>query len=79
MLTKYEKTVIVGLRANHLSKGATSDSSIDETNLIKIAEKELENKTLPYIINRKFSDNKVISYKISDFKTISELVPKTFK
>ena len=78
-LTKYEKTVIVGLRATHLSKGAVSTINTDSNNIIDIAKKELEEKSLPYIINRKFPDKKVISYKITDFKNIDELVPKTFQ
>jgi DNA-directed RNA polymerase subunit K/omega len=59
-LTKYEKTKLVSARVQQLSHGApplTSVSELDSESqffLHKVAEKELLEQKLPYILSRKF-------------------------
>mgnify|MGYP000212190057 CR=1 FL=1 len=91
ILTKFERTNIIGLRATHLSMGSKplidniDDYSInDNIDLIKIAEIELDNtinnkgKPLPYTIIRKFPENKIETIKLEQFQNTNDLIPKTF-
>ena len=54
-LSKYEKTLILGLRAQQLTlrSPALIDIPKDVDSVLKIAELELEQKKLPFIIKRK--------------------------
>ena len=66
-LTKYERTRILGVRADQIARGAPP--TVDITGLIeplKIAEKELREKTLPIIISRTKPNGKVVDIKIED-------------
>lgn len=58
LLSKYEKTSIVGLRAQQIAYGAKPSISVPKniTNTIEIAEIELSQRKIPYIIRRKFGD-----------------------
>ncbi len=53
-LTNFEKTKIIGLRANQLSKGSSPFISVPKhiTDVKDIARLELEQKRLPFIIKR---------------------------
>jgi DNA-directed RNA polymerase subunit K/omega len=58
VLTKFEKTSIIGKRANILSRGIKTllklPDNIDKCDYIKIAELELNAHLIPFIIRRKF-------------------------
>jgi len=58
LLSKYEKTSIVGLRAQQIAYGAKPSITVPKhiTNTIDIAEMELTQRKIPYIIRRKFGD-----------------------
>jgi len=59
-LTKYERTHVIGLRAEQLARGAqafvdveaTSSSTVDSDIFYNIAERELDQKKLPFIVVR---------------------------
>lgn len=71
-LTKYEKTRILGVRTKQLNQGAEPFIQI-ETTLIDsevIAEKELENKMLPFIIVRPLPSGKKEFWKLEDLEYI---------
>ena len=67
-LTLYEKTKIIGLRANQLSQGSKPFISIPEhiTNVRDIARLELEQKRLPYIIKRPMANGKYEYWRLMD-------------
>ena len=54
-LSKYERTLIIGLRAQQLTLMATALIDIPKNidSVVKIAEMELEKRKLPFIIKRK--------------------------
>ena len=67
-LTKYERTLLIGIRAQQLNKGALPAVSTDNlTNTIKIAEKELEERRMPLIIRRHIPDGTYEDWKIDEF------------
>jgi DNA-directed RNA polymerase subunit K/omega len=72
ILSKYEKTKIIGLRVSQLNKGAKpyyiSKRKIIDT--IVIAEKELQDKVLPFIIMRPIPNSQPEYWKISDLEII---------
>lgn len=71
-LTKYEKTRILGVRTKQLNQGAEPFIKID-AGLIDsevIAEKELENKMLPFIIVRPLPSGKKEFWKLEDLEYI---------
>ena len=71
-LTNYEKTKIIGLRANQLSKGAVPFISVPKhiTDVRDIARLELEQKRLPFIIKRPLPDGTFEYWRISDLLVI---------
>jgi DNA-directed RNA polymerase subunit K/omega len=72
ILSKYEKTRIVGLRVSQLNKGAkpfiTLKNKILDNSLI--AEKELAEKALPFIIMRPIPNAPSEYWKVSDLELI---------
>ena len=67
-LTRFEKAKILGIRAQQLSKGAKALIETRElglTNVEKIAELELNEKKIPFILKRKVAD-KYEYWKIED-------------
>jgi DNA-directed RNA polymerase subunit K/omega len=72
ILSKYEKTRIVGLRVSQLNKGAkpfiTLKNKILDNSLI--AEKELQEKALPFIIMRPIPNAPSEYWKVSDLELI---------
>lgn len=70
-LTIYEKTAILGLRKQQLTNGAKTyleEKFINDSNgdIEKIAEFELKNKKLPFIVCRTFSNGLKEYYKLDD-------------
>mmetsp|Transcript_26305 Transcript_26305/g.30477 ORF Transcript_26305/g.30477 Transcript_26305/m.30477 type:complete len:145 (+) Transcript_26305:28-462(+) len=67
-LTKYERARIIGTRALQISKNAPIMVEIDqnETDPISIAEKELREKVLPFIIRRYLPDGSYEDWKIQE-------------
>ena len=72
ILSKYEKTRIIGLRVSQLNKGAkpfiTLKNKILDNSLI--AEKELQDKALPFIIMRPIPNALSEYWKVSDLELI---------
>ena len=66
-LTLYERTSILGVRATQLSLGAEPLVNIPEyvDDVVEIAEMELEQKKIPFIIKRKM-DTRVDYWKMED-------------
>jgi DNA-directed RNA polymerase I, II, and III subunit RPABC2 len=67
-LTLYERTKIIGLRANQLSQGAKPFVSVPEyiTDVRDIARLELEQKRLPFIIKRPLPNGSFEYWRLSD-------------
>ena len=72
ILSKYEKTRIIGLRVSQLNKGSkpfiTLKNKILDNSLI--AEKELQDKALPFIIMRPIPNSLSEYWKVSDLELI---------
>jgi DNA-directed RNA polymerase subunit K/omega len=71
-LTLYEKTKIIGLRANQLSQGSKPFIAVPEhiTNVRDIAKLELEQKRLPYIIKRPLANGKYEYWRLIDLMVL---------
>lgn len=67
-LTIYEKTKIIGLRANQLSQGAYPYITVPEhiTSVRDIARLELEQKRLPFIVKRPLPNGKYEYWRLQD-------------
>jgi DNA-directed RNA polymerase subunit K/omega len=67
-LTVYERTKIIGFRANQLSKGARPYIPIPEhvTNVSEIARLELKERRLPFIVRRPMPDGSHEYWRLSD-------------
>jgi DNA-directed RNA polymerase I, II, and III subunit RPABC2 len=67
-LTKYEKARIIGARALQISKNAPIMVDIDqgEWDPLKIAEKELFERKIPFIIRRYLPDNTYEDWKVEE-------------
>jgi DNA-directed RNA polymerase I, II, and III subunit RPABC2 len=67
-ITLYEKTKIIGLRANQISQGAKPFIPVPEhvTDVKDIARLELEQKRLPFIIKRPLPDGTFEYWRLSD-------------
>lgn len=72
ILTKYEKTRILGIRAKQINDGAKPFIKIDETMIdgYLIALKELEQKKIPFIIRRPLPNRGSEYWKIDDLELI---------
>lgn len=67
IMTKYEKSRIIGTRATALAYDAPP--YVDTTGMkstIDIAKKELKEKVIPYIIRRRFPNDKFEDWQIKD-------------
>jgi DNA-directed RNA polymerase I, II, and III subunit RPABC2 len=69
ILSKYEKTRVIGLRVSQLNKGATPFVTLNKVILdnVLIAEKELREKKIPFIIMRPIPNG------ISEYWNINDL------
>ena len=67
-MTLYEKTKIIGLRANQLSKGAKPYIVVPDhlTDVREIARLELEQKRLPFLVKRPLPDGTFEYWRIVD-------------
>jgi DNA-directed RNA polymerase I, II, and III subunit RPABC2 len=67
-LTQYEKTKILGLRANQLSQSARPYISVPEyvTDVWEIARMELQQKRLPFIVRRPMPNGTHEYWRLSD-------------
>jgi DNA-directed RNA polymerase subunit K/omega len=67
-LTNYEKTRIIGLRANQLSRGSAAFISVPKhiTDVKDIAKLELEQKRLPFIIKRPLPNGTFEYWRLAD-------------
>lgn len=67
-LTNFEKTKIVGLRANQLSKGSIPFIAVPKhiTDVRDIARLELEQKRLPFIIKRPLPNGQFEYWRLTD-------------
>ena len=70
IMTKYEKTSIVGVRIEQLAYGAPSTLSIDELkkykNIKDIANEELHQKKIPFMLLRTLPNKSQEYWRISD-------------
>ena len=66
-LTKFEKTKIIGVRAQQLASGSEAMVELqgDET-IVEIAKKELEQKKIPFLIRRYLPNQKYEDWRLSD-------------
>lgn len=71
-LTQYEKTKIIGLRANQISQGSRPFISVPEhiTDVREIARLELEQKRLPFIVKRPLPNGKYEYWRLADLMII---------
>jgi DNA-directed RNA polymerase I, II, and III subunit RPABC2 len=71
-LTLFEKTKILGFRANQLSQGARPYIDVPEyvTKAIEIAHLELEQRRLPFILKRPMPDGSFEYWRLSDLMII---------
>ncbi len=71
-LTVYEKTKIIGLRANQLSQGSRAFISVPDyvTDVREIARLELEQKRLPFIVKRPLPNGKYEYWRLADLMII---------
>lgn len=66
-LTKHERAAILGTRASQLSKGAPATTSTEgETDCLRVAEKELRERTLPLVVRRFLPDDTYEEWKIDE-------------
>lgn len=66
-LTKYERARVLGTRALQISMGApTTVPAEGETDSLRIAQKELQQRKLPMIIRRFLPDNTYEDWKLED-------------
>jgi len=73
ILSKYEKTKLIGLRVAQLNKGAAPYVELKHSSLLDnslIAEKELKEKRLPFIIMRPLFNGKCEYWNVNDLEYI---------
>lgn len=72
ILSKYEKTRVIGLRVSQLNKGADPFVTLTKTILdnVLIAEKELREKKIPFIIMRPIPNGNSEYWNINDLEHI---------
>lgn len=66
ILSKYEATSIVGMRAQQIAKGSTPFIDTDDSDPIDIATKELKAKLIPVIVRRIMPDNTSEYWRLSE-------------
>ena len=72
MLTKYEKTRVLGIRAKQINNGAIPMTSVPDNVMdgYLIALKELEEKKIPVIIRRPLPNGSSEYWKLKDLEII---------
>lgn len=74
ILSKYEKTKLIGLRVAQLNKGAVPYVAIKHQTILDnslIAEKELKEKKLPFIIMRPLFNGRCEYWNVNDLEYVS--------
>lgn len=68
-ITKYEKTKIIGIRAQMIANGSKPFVKFNKniTSAIEIAELEFNEKKIPLIIRRYITNNKYEDWRLEDF------------
>lgn len=70
-LTKYEKARIIGLRTQQLSTGAIPMIDTDMyDSALEVAEEELKQRKIPFIIRRVLPNGEIEDWKIEEFKKV---------
>ena len=71
-MTKYEKAKILGVRAKQIDSGSKPYVNIEDTIIdsYKIAEKEVEEKKLPFIIRRPIPNGQSEYWKVKDLELL---------
>jgi len=70
-LTKYEKARILGVRAQQISTGAPiMIDSTGFTSALEVAEEELRQRKIPFIIRRTLPNGQIEDWKIEEFVSI---------
>ena len=68
-LTKYERVRVIGARATQIANGAPPTIDISGmTDALTIAEAELEQRTIPMIIIRKYPDGREEKIAVADIE-----------
>ena len=72
ILTKYEKTRILGIRVSQLNEGAPRYINVNETIIDNniIAEKELRLKKLPFIVTRPLPNGEKEHWRLQDLEIL---------
>ena len=72
MLTKYERTKVIGIRAEQLTRGAEAFVDVDTKSFdpYEVAERELVQRKLPFIIVRHLPDGKTDNVKLEDMEIV---------
>lgn len=67
-LSKYEKTKIIGMRAEQLARNAQAYVEFDKNNFdpIEVAEKELEARKLPFMVCRTLANGEKEYWRLDD-------------
>lgn len=67
-ITLYEKTRIIGIRANQLSQGSKPYVNVPKhvTDIVEIAKMELEQKRIPFIVKRPMPNGTYEYWRVSD-------------
>ena len=69
MMTKYERTMVIGVRAKQLQLGAKSTVDIrDCADEIEIAKKELHERKMPLLIKRVISPAQIEYWRLKDLQ-----------
>ena len=74
ILSKYEKTKLIGLRVAQLNKGATPYVALKHATILDnslIAEKELKEKKLPFMIMRPLFNGRCEYWNVNDLEYVS--------
>jgi DNA-directed RNA polymerases I, II, and III subunit RPABC2 len=73
ILTKYERARIIGLRAQQIARGAPLyiDRGL-ETEPIRLAEMELVERKLPFIVRRRLPNDSFEDWKLSELTILDE-------
>ena len=74
-LTKYEKARVIGVRATQISKNSPLYLNADDKDLshwdpLYIAEKELSEKQIPFVIRRYLPDSSFEDWKLSELRML---------
>ena len=69
-LSKYEKAKVIGLRAQQIASGSKPFIEVPRgmSSVVDIAEKELENRKIPFIVKRYIGNGQYEYWKLEDLK-----------